>query len=534
MDDEEKDLASLGVTLITPILGEPLAILKETKTSLQDNRTNRGRPETPPRTPEEVTASPGKSQTSLGKVRIMPLEVHRDVDEVVNLLKERPNQYSRATVVLYGSGDYLSKAVKQAVGADVVTPGQVWVLVSEGSLHHYSRFLVTHTLTSQFNLLLVTQVTKTHQDRSPAITPVTALRSSPTLRVVESAGDGGPHLVGFLAEVMAFLQQSLHFRYNVSQVRGYGTRLINGSWIGLVGAVAEKVEVGLSSLSITYERRQVVSFTSHLLESSVYLMFPAKHILKPIFVVFLIFTPLRSTITLNTNTSTSPSSPSSGNLTAFLSIPRLQQYPSTPEEMLQQGYAPLLTKGFSHYDNFKYSRLDTFQKLFRVAQERGSIYPFGRVDHNTVMDRFSESPVASIISALGVVYRQNSGAGPNQPCAFYVEPEPLSSQFSYIILQNNSFFRQLFNRRLIWLRDMGVLKRASQKHNAIHCLGGGGMGDGVDGGGSVSGGSLPLSLTDLQGAFLLWVAGTVLSLLFLLVEVVVVRCVGGDRSGVSC
>ncbi|KAG7155460.1 putative Glutamate receptor 2-like 19, partial [Homarus americanus] len=167
MDDEEKDLASLGVTLITPILGEPLAILKETKTSLQDNRTNRGRPETPPRTPEEVTASPGKSQTSLGKVRIMPLEVHRDVDEVVNLLKERPNQYSRATVVLYGSGDYLSKAVKQAVGADVVTPGQVWVLVSEGSLHHYSRFLVTHTLTSQFNLLLVTQVTKTHQDRSP-------------------------------------------------------------------------------------------------------------------------------------------------------------------------------------------------------------------------------------------------------------------------------------------------------------------------------------------------------------------------------
>ncbi|KAG7155461.1 Glutamate receptor ionotropic, delta-2-like 27 [Homarus americanus] len=341
-------------------------------------------------------------------------------------------------------------------------------------------------------------------------------QSSPTLRVVESAGDGGPHLVGFLAEVMAFLQQSLHFRYNVSQVRGYGTRLINGSWIGLVGAVAEKqVEVGLSSLSITYERRQVVSFTSHLLESSVYLMFPAKHILKPIFVVFLIFTPLRSTITLNTNTSTSPSSPSSGNLTAFLSIPRLQQYPSTPEEMLQQGYAPLLTKGFSHYDNFKYSRLDTFQKLFRVAQERGSIYPFGRVDHNTVMDRFSESPVASIISALGVVYRQNSGAGPNQPCAFYVEPEPLSSQ-------------------LIWLRDMGVLKRASQKHNAIHCLGGGGMGDGVDGGGSVSGGSLPLSLTDLQGAFLLWVAGTVLSLLFLLVEVVVVRCVGGDRSGVSC
>ncbi|KAK3859094.1 hypothetical protein Pcinc_034760 [Petrolisthes cinctipes] len=336
---------------------------------------------------------------------------------------------------------------------------------------------------------------------------VAMVKNLPGLRAVKT-GDGRTRLVGFLAEVLTKLQDSYHFSYTVHQDSNIGTVSRNGSWVGLVGSVTRKeVDLGLSSLSVNHRRYQVVDYTEHLHESGIFLMYPAKHIINPIFVVFLVFTPMVSC----------------GNLTAFLSIPRLQEYPRSVDEMLEQNYAPILVRGFSHSNDFKYSPVATFRALYRLAEERGSIYPFGRIDYDTTMKRFSQGRVASIITVIGVTYKQNIGAGPGEPCAFFVEPRPLNSNNIYFILQKHSYFTSLFNNKLRWLRDTGMLKKMAERYTNIHCV--------TEtttraGGTAPSSSSRQLSLTHLMGAFLLWLAGLLTASLFLMVEVVASRCRG--------
>ncbi|XP_045117668.1 glutamate receptor ionotropic, delta-2-like [Portunus trituberculatus] len=393
--------------------------------------------------------------------------------------------------------------------------------------------------------------------------PVAVVKGSPTLSLVRNS-DGGHYLDGFLGEILRLLQQDLDFRVVVSQIPGFGNRLANGTWIGIVGAVARKeVEVGLASLSISHIRYQVVEFSEHLISTGVFLMYPARQLTQPVSTVFLVFSPelwgcLLGQITLlgtvlylacyrdaaegnhsplyylfasfrtfvyqgtlePQTTATRLTYLSSlifalvvyalysGNLTAVLSLPRLQEYPKSAEEMLEQGYAPLLTKGFHQYDYFKFSPLDALRTLFRHAEEKGTIYPFGRIDHKTALQRFSKGRVASVITPLGIVFRQNSGADRQQPCPFYVESAPLKLGFISIILQKNSFFSEIINARLRWLRDSGNLREIYGRYNVIQCVPSG----------SASGTSRPLSLTVLLGAFIMWLCGVLVSCAIFLLE----------------
>ncbi|XP_047482162.1 uncharacterized protein LOC125034453 [Penaeus chinensis] len=312
--------------------------------------------------------------------------------------------------------------------------------------------------------------------------------------------------------------------------------------------------MGLAELSHTYERSQVVDFTDHLVESSVFYLFPAKRLEKPVFVVFLVFTPqvwlslagmlvvMGGSLYLSHRLSEGhrPDAPSliactahayrsivyqstlnpqgsaprlvyisglalalvlyavyNGNLTAFLSIPRLQTYPSTSEEMLEQDFSPVLVRGYAQYDFFRiifigvefhfpsttphkfsrshleYSPLKTYQELFRRAEARENIYPFGRVSPEAILRRFR--------TGKEVV--------------------------------KDSFFREIFNKKLMWLRDMGILKKVSQDYNAIHCAAK--M--------RVDGSSRPLGLADIQGAFLILLAGIALAALSLALELAAAR-----------
>ncbi|XP_042868784.1 uncharacterized protein LOC122251148 [Penaeus japonicus] len=161
----------------------------------------------------------------------------------------------------------------------------------------------------------------------------------------------------------------------------------------------------------------------------------------------------------------------------------------------------------------QYSPLRTYQELFARAVERENVYPFGRISHETVMQRFRTGKEAVVISSPGIPYRQNGGAGANAPCPFFVESSPVMAGFSHFILQRDSFFLELFNKKLMWLRDTGVLKKVTEDHNAIHCAAHG----------SVDGSSRPLTLVDIQGAFLILLAGVALAALSFALELAVAR-----------
>ncbi|XP_069993611.1 glutamate receptor ionotropic, delta-1-like [Penaeus vannamei] len=328
--------------------------------------------------------------------------------------------------------------------------------------------------------------------------------------------------------------------------------------------------MGLAELSNTYERSQVVDFTEHLVEASSFYLFPAKKLEKPVFVVFLVFTPLvwlslaglllvmgaslfashrlseghgpptpsvltctahaYRSIVYQSSLNPQGSAPRlvyisglalalilyavyNGNLTAFLSTPRLQKYPGTSEEMLEQDFSPVLVKGYVQYDFFQYSPLRTYQELFRRAVDRGNIYPFGRVTPEAILRRFRTGKEAVVMSSPGIPYFQNQGAKPNELCPFFIESNPIKSGFSHFILQKDSFFREIFNRKLMWLRDTGILKKASQDYNAIRCASK--M--------RVDGSSRPLALEDLQGAFLILLAGVALAALSFALELAAAR-----------
>ncbi|MPC44387.1 Glutamate receptor 2 [Portunus trituberculatus] len=256
----------------------------------------------------------------------LPVEVYSDVDGALKELQERPNEYSSVSVVVYGSPSFLQETVTQAVGMGVVVSGRAWVLVSKVAEWHQSVFPST-LLTYQHNLVLVTPLLRTPRTPAPASVPnslssvecfgilkyffsklLYQTQGSPTLSLVRNS-DGGHYLDGFLGEILRLLQQDLDFRVVVSQIPGFGNRLANGTWIGIVGAVARKeVEVGLASLSISHIRYQVVEFSEHLISTGVFLMYPARQLTQPVSTVFLVFSPERSVFSTANGSSALPGS----------------------------------------------------------------------------------------------------------------------------------------------------------------------------------------------------------------------------------
>ncbi|KAK4310074.1 hypothetical protein Pmani_018327 [Petrolisthes manimaculis] len=420
------------------------------------------------------------------------------------------NYYSKATVVILGPFPFLQQVLTQAVGEDVLTPGGLWVLVTTGESPPNAPQMLASLLTTHTNLLLLTPLNNTlhahtHAHDVPVWCEVVIWRLLYTTRadgrvrwvragcggregevVLESDPFRAPSTLGGITISVAMVK-------NLPGLRAVKTG--DDGRTRLVGFLAEVLTILQDSYHFTYTVHQ----DSHI-----------GSVTKNGSWVGLVGSVTRKVI---------------GNLTAFLSIPRLQEYPRSVDEMLEQNYAPLLVRGFSHSNDFKYSPVATFRALYRLAEERGSIYPFGRIDYHTTMERFSQGRVASIITVLGVTYKQNIGAGPGQPCAFFVEPRPLNSNNIYFILQKHSYFTSLFNNKLRWLRDTGILRKISERYTNIHCVTDTSRAGGTTSSSSSSS-SRQLSLTHLMGAFLLWLAGLLTATLFLMVEVVASRCRG--------
>ena len=82
-------------------------------------------------------------------------------------------------------------------------------------------------------------------------------------------------------DVLDILRFDLNFTYTIREPedKKYGTKLENGSWNGIIGELhREKADIGLSDLSVTDFRAQVVDFTVGLYISSnkLYLKIPKR------------------------------------------------------------------------------------------------------------------------------------------------------------------------------------------------------------------------------------------------------------------
>ncbi|XP_047480446.1 glutamate receptor 2-like isoform X2 [Penaeus chinensis] len=194
----------------------------------------------------------------------------------------------------------------------------------------------------------------------------------------------------------------------------------------------------------------------------------------------------------------------SGNLTAFLSIPRMSRVPNTVREMIDMGYDMSIGKGYSQYNKMKSSPIEDHQYIFRTARFRQDV---GLTPDQRVVQEVLTERVALLVSIVGIADVQDANSetvGAEQVCRLKAGTEPLFIQYGAIAYSQNSPLKELMDRQLLLVMSGDLVKYPPPKCRSDI---------------QVQKEKQPLGIVIVSGVLTLWAVGIVLSVLLFLVEI---------------
>nr|XP_053648765.1 glutamate receptor ionotropic, delta-1-like isoform X2 [Cherax quadricarinatus] len=197
-----------------------------------------------------------------------------------------------------------------------------------------------------------------------------------------------------------------------------------------------------------------------------------------------------------------------GNLTAFLSIPRVDKVPNSVRDLLDMGYTLNVNDAFSQYQKMKTSPIPDQQRIFKKAEIRSH---FGFSIPEVYINRTLSERLALLVNNVIVDYlldHYTTHVGSVRVCRLKTSTEPLFLEIGGFGFPKNSLVKPLFDDILVWARSTRLV---DLPHST--CV----PADLWDEEGKA------LSMGKMGGVFVLWAAGVGVACLAFLAETVFQR-----------
>nr|XP_053648766.1 glutamate receptor ionotropic, delta-1-like isoform X3 [Cherax quadricarinatus] len=198
-----------------------------------------------------------------------------------------------------------------------------------------------------------------------------------------------------------------------------------------------------------------------------------------------------------------------GNLTAFLSIPRVDKVPNSVRDLLDMGYTLNVNDAFSQYQKMKQtSPIPDQQRIFKKAEIRSH---FGFSIPEVYINRTLSERLALLVNNVIVDYlldHYTTHVGSVRVCRLKTSTEPLFLEIGGFGFPKNSLVKPLFDDILVWARSTRLV---DLPHST--CV----PADLWDEEGKA------LSMGKMGGVFVLWAAGVGVACLAFLAETVFQR-----------
>ncbi|XP_071542311.1 glutamate receptor 4-like [Panulirus ornatus] len=200
----------------------------------------------------------------------------------------------------------------------------------------------------------------------------------------------------------------------------------------------------------------------------------------------------------------------SGNLTAFLSIPIISKPPSTIRQLVTRDWTIRLDKAYGTHDLVKETKTEDYQTLYKRAKERGSIFEnFGAtVESKTDINELKKD-IALVMGETGAFYTLNKNARPDGGCTLAYSQEAMGKEYAALALPKQSLLKPVFDKKLRWMRQMGVLHKYYDDSFGVKCHQSNLM----------SSEPSAMTLSQLLGVFYVWAGGVGIACLVFLGEV---------------
>ncbi|XP_042224026.1 ionotropic receptor 25a-like [Homarus americanus] len=193
----------------------------------------------------------------------------------------------------------------------------------------------------------------------------------------------------------------------------------------------------------------------------------------------------------------------SGNLIAFLSIPRIEKVPQTVHELREMGYILSISYGYSQYEKIKASPISDHQYLFRRSVFRQDKGLLPDPDH---VQMILTQPVAMIVTGTTTLALQDSFAekvGSVSICSMKRSTDSIFEEPTGIAFPKNSPIKPIFDNLLVWMRSSQLVDFGS-----IDCVLPNLRSDTAE----------PLNMVKMGGVMVLWAVGVTLGCLLFLAE----------------
>nr|XP_045608599.1 glutamate receptor ionotropic, delta-2-like [Procambarus clarkii] len=158
-----------------------------------------------------------------------------------------------------------------------------------------------------------------------------------------------------------------------------------------------------------------------------------------------------------------------GNLTAFLSTPVLSAPPTTIHQLVARGWSVRLDKAYGGYDLIKDTKTEDYRTLYQRAEERGHIIENTGDATKTNFGELLHKDIAYVMGAIGAYYTMSNITGPGGRCVLAYSKEPMALQYAALALPKKSLLKPLLDRKLRWMRQMGILRQYNKKYFGVKC-----------------------------------------------------------------
>ncbi|XP_042890064.1 ionotropic receptor 25a-like [Penaeus japonicus] len=205
----------------------------------------------------------------------------------------------------------------------------------------------------------------------------------------------------------------------------------------------------------------------------------------------------------------------SGNLTAFLSKPRVTKPPATIRELVFRDWTISLDKAYGAHDIVKATKTEDYQILYRRANERGAIRENqgAQGESRTDVTELESQDIAIVMGATGAYYMMNKNKAGDNHCRLTYGTEAIAKKYSALALPKMSLLKPIFDRKLMWMRQMGIVRKLYDNSFGVKCFR------------EVLNSSelKPMALGQLTGVLYVWLGGMGLASLVFVCEIYVHR-----------
>ncbi|XP_066989622.1 glutamate receptor ionotropic, delta-2-like [Macrobrachium rosenbergii] len=200
----------------------------------------------------------------------------------------------------------------------------------------------------------------------------------------------------------------------------------------------------------------------------------------------------------------------SGNLTAWLSIPRLERPINSLNDLAKrpdiETYVAINSENHQLFMNQTKGILGAISK--HVVPDTGADFA---IKQRRVIDGKAVAISSdSFHYFTATYYNQLEGILGFAPCRLHISTQPVIQTYYTFIINKNSWFKEQMDKRIRWLRSYGIVNQLVKKFDPPGCY----LYNPKD----ILGSSQSLNTTQLQGIIWVWLTGILLSATVFLAE----------------